>query len=543
MNRLVVIEDHEIEAFSEVRAPAKKSILTIGGCNSLEVFNQLVDVIEFTHFWRAAVPTVMSPPIELQHAEFESEEFSRLLNREASKIVYKRIIEAPNSIIVFEAASDFVTGVLKIDDTIISDIRNEIFNASFKDIVFNENSQLSRAKFISTDSQFYWDNWKHYFDLFYQNILKERIRRGVSVLFLSRRCCTTELKDGEFVPLPNARIISARNRILDEIDAFISCYEGVKVVKSELSLEFTSDDAPWGGPWEFHPQHAYYADLRAKFLDAVFPEQKRGAKYLANWIAEITQSLSKTKAVLNRIELEALEAISSVAQIRVERDLLVETSALAQVDRAALEQKLQVTEFEIEQLRRDRDIADITKGNLQQELDIARGHIKDVQNALEAVQAEKAAVQLDLESIRGDRDTLSQRLEEMAIAVQGSGDLSDSLREELLSQANLIEEHANLNLRISGEISYLRDHLSSIDAAFHFASTRYSERSNGLLHRLARRIAIFFDSIQLRKSGFSEDIYLEENSDVRDSGMNALTHYVMFGMRERRRFPTVRCRI
>ena len=273
----------------------------------MEIFAPLRDSIDQVHFWRPTVPSVSFQPISLRHAHFETESVARFLDREVSKVVYKRMKDAPDSIIMLEAAADFTSYFLKIDDCVIPDIRNDVFGTEFQNISFDERSELSTAELLSPDSYYYWDTWKYYFDMLYRDVLSERIQRGIAVIFLSRRFCLHELKDGEFIPLNNGRDIVARNIFLDEIEDFISRYDGVKIVKSAAPLLFTSVNSPWGGPWEFHPGQAYYTDLRAKFLEILFPAANYGANYLSKWFAEVAQELSKTKSSLAIREHELCE--------------------------------------------------------------------------------------------------------------------------------------------------------------------------------------------------------------------------------------------
>ncbi|AYG68752.1 MULTISPECIES: hypothetical protein [unclassified Rhizobium] len=498
MNKLTVVESSgDADTPFEDYFPAKKLVITMGGCNFVEIFSHLTDAIEFTHFWRAVIPSIMSPSIVLHHANFEDAEVSRFVDRETSKVVYKRIEESPDSIIAFEAAGDFVTGVFKIGETIIPDIRNEVFGPAFKDIAFKEESELNKADLISADSPYYWDMWKYSFNCLYDRILKDRIQRGIGVFFLSRRFCTSELKDGEFVPLHNARTISERNLILDDIEDFISKYDGVKIMKSALSLEFTSTDAPWGGPWEYHPQGEYYAYMRAKFLDAIFPGKERGSKYIATWMAKSAQSLSKTKALLVRADSEATVANNLLTNVRSDGELV--------------EQGIEIAGAETEVSRREAAIA----------------------------KADREAIERALEITRAQYNELDGQLRERDGIIQRSHDLTQALRAECFEKDNIIAEQAHLNERLSSEIFALEIKLSRLETILNFVENRYSACKSNLLHRMVKFFAIHFDANQLRRFGFNEKVYLEENADVRASKANPLEHYLAHGMREGRTLPKI----
>ncbi|AGB72273.1 hypothetical protein RTCIAT899_CH14485 [Rhizobium tropici CIAT 899] len=431
----------------------------MGGCNLLELLSQLNNVVQSTHFWRATIPSMMSAPVILEDAKFESEEVSRFLERETSKAVCKRLEGDQESVIIFEAAADFANAFLRIGDTIIPDIRNDVFGAAFKHLAFDETSELAKAAVIRPDEQYYWVLWKHHFNIFYHKLLKERIQRGVDVVFLSRRFCLTELRDGEFVPLQNLRQLTARNSILNDVENFISAYEGVKILKSAPSLEFTSADAPWGGPWEFHPNNTYYADMRCKFLDMIFPGEDKGSRYLANWIAENEQNANNMRATLGRTQVALIEANNITDEMRHDRDL----------------------------------------------------------------------VERDLEATCAQRDAFARKLD-------AAETLANALRYESSVKENAIAEQSEINEILSKEIAALRMKLEDIQNAMSFSSNRYSERKGSLLHRLARSIALHFDTSQLRKFGFNEEAYLEENEDVRKQNVNALRHYVIYGMKEGRSF-------
>jgi hypothetical protein len=461
------------------RMPSKKSIITLGGCNFMEIFSPFGDLFDSTHFWRAAIPSIASQPITLQHIRFKSEKVTKFLDRETSKIVYKRIMSSPDSIIAFEVAGEFANNFLRIEDTIIPDIRGGVFGDDFRDLTFDENPELAKAAVISPDTEYYWDLWKYHFDTLFKNTLSERIQRGIDVIFLSRRFCLHELKDGEFAPLWNSREIARRNLILDDLEDFISKYEGIKIVKSTSSLLFTSVDSPWGGPWEFHPEHAYYADMRAKFLEIFFPGKGKGAAYLTDWLAQTASALSKTKSLLALAELTLSE--------------------------------------KREELER-----------ANSSLDEARFKIDEGINA-----------RLHLESEIGgaikEREMLCSQLKEMELIIQQSQVLCESLRMETAQKEDLVAEQTKTNERLTFEIKDLEIRISELQTAIAFSSYRYSSAKGSIFNRLRVFLALYLDKKRLRRFGFSEETYLKENPDVSQARMDGLEHYLLHGMTEGRK--------
>ncbi|QYA13665.1 hypothetical protein [Rhizobium sp. AB2/73] len=286
MNAMTLVSSlREQDSSVKHTAPSKPSVITMGGCNLLEVLSPLGDFVDSTHFWRATIPVIASTAIAIDDV-FEDEKMSRFLDRESKKVVFNRAKEAADSIIVMEAAADFSHNFLQIQDTILPDIRDDVFGEGWGKISYGENSILSSAKVISPDTDYYWDLWKYYFHKLFKELLEDRLERGIQVFFLSRRLCLSELKDGQFVPLKHIRDVERRNRILDDVEKFVAQYKGIILIKPSPDLLYTSEHAPWGGPWEFHPEAGYYADLRSKLLNAIFPGQAKGERYLCNWIAE-----------------------------------------------------------------------------------------------------------------------------------------------------------------------------------------------------------------------------------------------------------------
>ncbi len=467
MNRLVIVENSDgADSPDGNHLPAKKSIITLGGCNLVEVFNHLTDDVNFKHFWRATIPSIASAPMTLIH-DFQSETVSRFLDREVSKLVYSRLEAATDSIIAFEAAGDFLSSVIKINDTIIPDIRNAVFGEEFKNIVFHDTSVLAKAEVISADTEYYWELWKFHFHLLYNRLLKARINRGIDVVFLSRRLCITELKDGEFMPLGDLRLMATRNAILDDIENFISLYEGVRIIKSSLPLHFTSADSPWGGPWEFHPHHAYYADMRSKFLDVFFPGQEKGARYLAKWMADTFKDLSKTNTDLGKAAIKLNEVTAELA----------------------VQEKLR---------------------------DHLQGEVANRSNEV---------------------NVLRYQLQEMDKILRQNSCVMQQLQEENIAKQKVIAEWESALRRAEAENTVIHKRLESVEKVLGFLSYRYRSYRMTILNHIVIFFAIRFDMMQIRRFGFNERAYLEKHQDVKEAGMDARKHYLVYGMNEGREFP------
>ncbi|OEC99630.1 hypothetical protein [Rhizobium sp. YK2] len=416
--------------------PSKPSVITLGGCNLFQSFVPLRDIFDFTHFWRAAIPITASRTVSIDYGQFSDETVIRLLERDATKVVYQRVKAAPDSSIIFEAAADFTNKFLKIGDSFLPDIRSSVFGSEFENVEFKEDSELANAEVISPDSDYYWEVWKYYFDLMYKDLLQERIQRGVQVIFLSRRLCLNELKEGEFVPLPNVREIARRNLILDDIEDFVSQYEGIVMIKSSPDLLYTSEHAI-GGAWEFHPHEGYYADLRSKFMEALLPATGKGEKYLASWIADADRNLSK-----------------------------------ARYSCASLESEL---------------------------------------------------------------DRLQSLLQQVSQNAEQSQSRCDALEKELAGKNEIIASQEKASELLGSEVSDLRSQNARLNLLSTFMARRYTTGKLSLIDKLGRLCALRFEAKQLRKLGFDERKYLDANPDVKNAGMVAETHYLLYGMKEGRK--------
>lgn len=256
--------------FDEAVIPQKKSVLTLGGCNLFEALSPFEDILTRKHFWRSSITSIASDRLKFRSLYFGSKAVNDFVMREVTKVIYSEVQTSEADLVIFEAASDFAVHHLRIRDTIIPDFRNNLFGPDFDQSVF-ENTDLENAEILSVDSIYYWDVWKSLFDRMYKNMLLSKINSGMKVAFLSRRFCLTKLSEGRLQPFEIADLLIKRNAILDDIEKFLEGYEGISILRMSEQLLYSSDDAPFGGPWEFHPERGYYVSLRRKILDLLFP--------------------------------------------------------------------------------------------------------------------------------------------------------------------------------------------------------------------------------------------------------------------------------
>lgn len=530
-------------------APSKPSVITLGGCNLFQSFIPLGDIFDFTHFWRAAIPITASRAVSINYRQFGDETVVRLLERDATKVVYQRVKAAPDSSIIIEAAADFTNKFLKIGDSFLPDIRSSVFGSEFENVEFKEDSELANADVISPDSDYYWDVWKYYFDLMYKDLLQERIQRGVQVIFLSRRLCLNELKEGEFVPLPNVREIARRNLILDDIEDFVSQYEGIVMIKSSPDLLYTSEHAH-GGTWEFHPHEGYYADLRSKFMEALVPGKGKGEKYLASWIADADRNLSKARyscaSLESELERAKAERLAFEADANTHLDaakslctFLEDELQQRKADHAHLEQEIGLLRTEHLDLTADAERglneANSARASLERELEEARTEHARLAEEINPLRTRHVHFETEANFWTIERERLQNLLQQVSQNAEQSQSRCDALEKELAGKNEIISSQEKASELLEAEVSGLRSQNSKLNLLSTFMAGRYTTGKLSLIDRLGRLCALRFEAKQLRKLGFDERKYLDANPDVKNAGMVAERHYLLYGMKEGRK--------
>jgi hypothetical protein len=261
-------------ADEDLSRPARKRVLTLGGCNLHEAFVPYGDLFETKHLWRAAITNLASPPATLRSVYFPQKAVTDVVYKETTKVLYGVVKAFDGELIAFEAAGEFAYAHLKIGDTIIPDFRTPVFGPECEAVVFPEGSELASAEVLTTNDERYWELWRQYFQFFYQDTLKEKIAKGTKVVFLSRRLCELRLENTAFLPFENLEFINRSNDRLASIEAFVSGFEGVTIVKVSNELLYSSPDSPWTGPWPFHPEKGFYGELRQKLLRVLDMDQQ-----------------------------------------------------------------------------------------------------------------------------------------------------------------------------------------------------------------------------------------------------------------------------
>jgi hypothetical protein len=250
-------------------------------------------------------------------AQFEDPIVERYFNRETTKICLTKLKASHHDVIAFEAAGDFATSHFKLGDCIFPDPRQTFFGPEFESCVIPDDTDLASAEILSPDDDMYWQLWKYYFTRIYDEVFKPKISAGQTIMMLSRRLCLAILENGQEIPYPVAHLVGRRNEILDDIEGFVSNFSGIKILKTESTLLYTSKNAPFGGPWDFHPDRAYYVSLRQQMLKLIFPETRNDQAYLAEKLAGYERDISKLINLLEDMKTKE-PAVDSVQPTSLE---------------------------------------------------------------------------------------------------------------------------------------------------------------------------------------------------------------------------------
>jgi len=234
-------------------------VFSLGGCNLLQLSKYFEPISYTKHFWRCTIPSLVSPPVTLRNKHLNLPEATQFLVRESEKHIWNEIVLERPDVILFEAAGDFHTRHLRIGDTIIPDLRSEIFGAGWNELTYGEIPELTKADILDCNEESYWRLWLEYLENFVGR-LRDADLGNCQLIILARAVNTHYLDAGLVQPFVNQDWLVKTNNRLARLYEDIENVEGVQMVRPDPSLWLSSEAAPFGrGEW--HPNEAAYLDV------------------------------------------------------------------------------------------------------------------------------------------------------------------------------------------------------------------------------------------------------------------------------------------
>jgi len=255
-----------LEGASPLMTPRPRfDLITFGGCTLNVIAEILAEYGRTKHYWRHSVIADMGPDLDLGQVETYDEVANRTLDRYLKKYHLGKIRSSSADAYVFECASDYAFSYLRIGDSIIPDIRSDLFEEGWASLSFAHVPELENADKVDPDSGIYWDSWLNSFRLLYSNVLKDKIAAGARIFFIRRYLSPHDLTEHGVNCINNPSIF-IRNANLRKIYEKLNELSGIDFVDPPAELLFTSADAPSGGPWEMHPEEEYYTYVATHIL-------------------------------------------------------------------------------------------------------------------------------------------------------------------------------------------------------------------------------------------------------------------------------------
>lgn len=237
--------------------PGRPRVLALGGCTILELMNRLSDHVGFRHFWRHNVVCDMGGDIDVSGFDLDDPQVLRLFDKHARKLHRTLIAAGDFDWLVMECAADLMFGYLQVGDAVLPDVRNSLFAPGWENISFDRTPALRDAALLFSLQPAYWEMWKDGFTRLYAESLGGHLAAGKKIFFIQRFLCGHYLSPEGIVAFQHEEAVEC-NRILKDIYAFLDGFPGLTFIQPPEALHVASAHAPWGGPWEAHPEREYY---------------------------------------------------------------------------------------------------------------------------------------------------------------------------------------------------------------------------------------------------------------------------------------------
>lgn len=310
-------DDGEIHQVSRRLMPGREQInhnrprvLSLGGCLTHDVCKIFGDLIEHKHLWRVTVPILISPPTSgRSYYKSDSFEVSQRLDYEMTKQAFNISAKFSPDIIMIDPTSDVPLDYYEKDGCIISD---------FASGLVTEGNCEWPAEFPIADWSRVHSLSPRYGKLYIaslKHLLSLDFVKSAEVLLFRRYPCSLTVTAEGYRRVHDPKIVRINSFLNDLFDTIKREVPGVKVVKFDEEMMFTSKDAPWG-EWLYHPVEEFY-DYAVNEIAMMYGLKGR---YLTALLRDRYFERVQRRCIKEK-ELEALSAERQ--KLAEERDALV----------------------------------------------------------------------------------------------------------------------------------------------------------------------------------------------------------------------------
>lgn len=437
---LSVVDDEEVSAR---QAGKSRSLLTLGGCNLEHLGGLLSRKVKHKHIWRVTIPSLVSPPINLRRKHLSSVEASDFLVRETEKKLLPMVLASDADVLVFEAAGDFHTRHLRVGDSVVVDLRTDLFGPGWAQADFSSIPELTAATVLNADDDAYWQQWLTYFEIFYDVVVRPWSSRGKSVAILARYFCDVHLVGADFRAFEHIGLIKERNRKLKRLYAELRRFKKMHFIDLDEMLYFTSPQSPHG-QGDTHPDDAAYVMWQSALEQLLYEEGADAS--VPEGLVRLSQARSASQTKLAQVEGE-------LAHVGAERDALEEGQRTIAAEREETRAELDAAHARSQEL--DTEIARIGSlltqlsadhSTLTEQHHAATAERDELQRQLEAAHDKSGEYALEIERII---PLLHQASTEKDMITQQHGEALAEIEKLHVQARELADNDAQLHVQLA----------------------------------------------------------------------------------------------
>ncbi|TAJ91000.1 hypothetical protein [Reyranella sp.] len=413
----------------------KPRILSLGGCLTHDICKAFGNLAEHKHLWRVTVPgLVAQPAIGRSLYKSDSFEVSERLNYELTKQALQISAQFAPDIIMIDPTSDLPLDYYEKDGCIIPDFASGMVTQG--KIEWPPEFPIAEWSRLSPLSPRYTEI---YIAGLKQMLSLDFVKRA-DVLFLQRRACSLTISADGFSEIHEPSISRINSFVTDLFDTIRDEVPGLKVVKFDEEMMFTSKDAPWG-EWLFHPVEEFY-DYAANEIASMYGLKGR-------YLTALFKDRYAQRVQRRRIKEREYETLSAEHQKLVEeRDALVaqQDALVTQRDALVVEHdilagKHEAVASERQALAEERDARVAQSDALQAQHQSLAGQHEAVAAERQTLAEERDALIAQRDALLAERDTLARQHEAVATERQTLAEERDALitqRDALLAERDTL---------------------------------------------------------------------------------------------------------
>jgi len=251
-------------------------LLTLGGCNVLEIGRMAAGICQHKHYWNVTWPSLCAAPLALK-TPADGPEFAHLrefIARETEKRVVPLVKAYKPDIVLLSAAQNVLNDFVVVGDSVIPDFTIPLYmpEARLNGRPRPDIAALLPEGFrrVPSDSREFAELVKSGFKRMYKRLLRPMLDEGVRV-FVHNHVLATQVLLPDGIHAESQPETARQMALTADFVAYARRWPGIEILEQELALNVTSEDTPGGGRWAFHAIHEQYLMLAWRLARQVTP--------------------------------------------------------------------------------------------------------------------------------------------------------------------------------------------------------------------------------------------------------------------------------